>query len=226
MKPDILRPLHLGVFLAALLRLLATASPAAALASAASLPDGRSMVDRARVRAVERAGNILGVRADSKGRLFYHSLNSRGRKKARALSDPEAARVMSFLRKVPAQDSEAFMAASLQSYLRPRMDPRDLDRNLFVERDSRGFLALTAVGKNALMDILLAEDGQLLEKDIQKLGPAMHPRLCGQDARQCERRPGFSPSAFFARVRPAAAGISPSAGDFASAFDGSRSRPS
>ncbi|MFA5140554.1 MAG: S8 family serine peptidase [Elusimicrobiota bacterium] len=108
---------------------------------------------------VQKAALFLDVRFDEGGKTLFVKRDQ----DERAYQELFARRMMTFLSRLPAQDPEGALALALRSYLEPRMPAKDLENNAFLQRDKDGKLVLTPIGKNALLDILLAVDGQSLE---------------------------------------------------------------
>ncbi len=97
-------------------------------------------------RPLPPAAASLGVHAAADGSLRYGK---------RPLSAREAERVRRFLERAPRKDPERFLAEALENFL----ELRPSTASAAFLRDG----ALTPLGKNALMDILTAEDGRLLD---------------------------------------------------------------
>ena len=122
-----------------------------------------------RQESVMKATLLLNVRFDEKGDTLFVK---RGEEE-RSYQELFARRMMSFLSRLPAQDPEGGLALALRSYLEPRMPAKDLEDNAFLRRGKDGRLVLTPIGKNALLDILLAADGQSLEPLPQPRRPSL-----------------------------------------------------
>ncbi|MFA6029458.1 MAG: S8 family serine peptidase [Elusimicrobiota bacterium] len=121
-------------------------------------------------------------------------------------------RIAAFLLRLPLSDPQGGMALALKSYLAPRMDPREVDNNIFLKRTAGGQLRLTKLGYQALFDIITARDGALIEP-IVELKPSVPTTQASAGGSAAWAEPG----ALAAFDAAEFAGASP-----ARAFDGAR----
>lgn len=167
---------------------------------------------------IQKSASVLGLSFAADGKLVLAEKDAgTGEFAAQPLDEKTAGKVVKFLSKLPADDPELGMALAMQSYLAPRMDPRQLDDNAFLKRGQDQRLELTALGRTALLDILTASDGGLLEppaKEIQKKSEVV---VCGQGAYSCDAPKSRAAGGVMAVRRSDAA-----MGDPNGAFDGSR----
>ncbi|MBI5200334.1 MAG: S8 family serine peptidase [Elusimicrobia bacterium] len=161
--------------------------------------------DAAAVKAaVQRAGRLLDLKLTPEG-LKWERINPRtGVPFAEILPKATADRVSRFLVKLPAEAPEAAMITALSSYLAPRVKPADAAYKEFVAEGH-----LTVLGKSALMDILTAEDGVLLDGAAPRAarGPDSNRRIgpsLGLDSRGLEARAGSLAGAAAVAARPEA----------------------
>ncbi|MFH1726288.1 MAG: S8 family serine peptidase [Elusimicrobiota bacterium] len=147
---------------------------AAAVSASTDQAPTSPLLDRyppAEAESIVRTGGLLGLSFSPEGGLLHASKDRlSGEVERRALETKAAERVVVFLSRLPKEDPEMGMAVALRSYLRPRMAPRDLEDNMFLNRDEEGRLVLTEIGRNALVDILTAADGQMLEPPSEENG--------------------------------------------------------
>ncbi|MDE2290457.1 MAG: S8 family serine peptidase, partial [Elusimicrobia bacterium] len=127
----------------------------------------------------------------------------------------QARRVLTFLSKLDPLDPGQGMAQALRSYLQPRMPANQLDDNVFLKPGPDGRPALTAQGRRALLDILLASDGQLIEP--MPADPKT-PKL------QTAQVPGSPAGSLASMGRVAAAAPRAALADPSAAFDGAQHR--
>ena len=135
---------------------------AAAAVTPAFAPAGLSAFPAADHEFLVKTGGLLGIQPSGSGADFVHLRKEAGAQ-PKLLDWALVKRVFTFISRLPKDDPEQGLALALRSYLAPRMDPRELDDNMFVKRGDQGRLLLTDIGRNALVDILTASDGQLLE---------------------------------------------------------------
>ncbi|MBI3296830.1 MAG: S8 family serine peptidase [Elusimicrobia bacterium] len=150
----------------------------------------------------------LGVAAD--GRLEV----VRGEERT-PLPVEQEARVSRFLSTLDAAEPELGMALALRGYLSARMPAAQVENNMFLKRGEDGVLKLTETGRKALLDILLASDGQLLESATPPKGPT--PLLHAEAGPQ-------APGGLAAAVGRSLDANGIAALDPEAAFDGSRHR--
>lgn len=122
---------------------------------------------------LHRAAALLDLALGKDGKIYRRLGREPGRESAwRALSKAAAERVFAFLVKLPLDGVEDALAAALRSYLRPRMDPGRIEDNPFLHRRESGSWRLSDLGRDALLDILTAEDGQGLDAFAARPGPS------------------------------------------------------
>ncbi|MBI5595318.1 MAG: S8 family serine peptidase [Elusimicrobia bacterium] len=184
--------------------------PVAALPAAPSLA---AFKDPAQREALRRAGAILFVGFKQDGALEQVRAGTDGAVERTPIEPEQAARVMRFLTSLDPADPEAGMALALRGFLAPRLPADQVEKNAFLTRDEKGKLVLTAQGRTALLDILLASDGQLLEPEA----PRVLPVPVMQAGAQAER--SGSLARVGERVGEAGGRI---AADANAAFDGTR----
>lgn len=175
--------------------------PAAALPSAA-LPD-----------ALRRAGALIQVGFTQEGGLEQVRRQPDGGVERLPIAPEQAARVSRFLSALDPVDPAPGMALALRGYLSSRMPAAQLEDNMFLKRDAQGALVMTELGRAALLDILLASNGELLEPAPSPKSPT--PLL---QASAGEQAPGGLAAAG-ARALNVPNFV---AADAAAAFDGSR----
>jgi len=113
---------------------------------------------------IVRNGSTLGLRVSETGAsLLFTREGAAGRTSTAPMEIKAAQRALTFLSKLSKDDPELGMALALRAYLAPRMAPKDLENNRFLKRDENGRLVLTALGRTALVDVITATDGELLE---------------------------------------------------------------
>ncbi|PIP83734.1 MAG: hypothetical protein CO113_04655 [Elusimicrobia bacterium CG_4_9_14_3_um_filter_62_55] len=103
----------------------------------------------------------LGLSVSPDGTTFHVGADALG--PGRPVGDKVTKRLLTFFSKLPEDDPETGMAMAMRSYLAPRMPADKLFDNRFLKLDANGKPVLTPLGKQALLDILTAQDGQLLE---------------------------------------------------------------
>ncbi|MCX5789493.1 MAG: S8 family serine peptidase [Elusimicrobia bacterium] len=134
-------------------------------------------------QAFDKAGVILGLKLTAGGAVRWDRVNPQtGVAYASTLSPAAAERVARFLLKLDLNEPEASLAKALEAYLSARLKPADEGFKQFVVKGEGGKARLTALGRNALMDVLTAEDGQLLDKPSKNAASAqpggpMEPKL-------------------------------------------------
>ncbi|MBI4349409.1 MAG: S8 family serine peptidase [Elusimicrobia bacterium] len=157
--------------------------------------EGPAPLDASALRAaVSRYGHLLGLKAAADGGVRWERVNPRtGVPFADALPEASAQRVGRFLVKLPADAPEAALVAALSSYLAPRLRPEDPTYRDFVANAPDGKPQLTALGRSALMDILTAEDGLLVDQTRPQASSGSNRRvgpLLGLDSRDSGARGG------------------------------------
>ena len=134
-------------------------------------------------QAFDKAGVILGLKLMPGGAVRWDRVNPQTSVAyANTLPAAAAERVARFLLKLDLNEPEASLAKALEAYLSARLKPADEGFKQFVVKGEGGKALLTALGKNALMDVLTAEDGQLLDKPSKNAASAqpggpMEPKL-------------------------------------------------
>ena len=174
-----------------ILALAFTLAPAALAAE----PAPASIDPAALKAAVQRAGPFLDLKLSAEGRLKWDRINPRtGVPFANVLPQASSDRVSRFLLKISADAPEAALVLALATYLSPRVKPGDGSCKEFIALGADGAPHLTALGKSALMDILTAEDGVLVDQtrlQAAREGPnrMIGPKL-GLDGRGLDDRAG------------------------------------
>lgn len=203
--------LRRGVALAAALLLSVGPVPAALALPAPALT--LAAFDAGRQDSLRRAGQMIEVSFSDAGRPEH--VRGEGAAQTRtALTDDQTRRVLKFLTSLDPADPQTGMSLALRGFLAPRVPAAELENNMFLKRDAEGKLQMTELGRRALLDILLASDGQLLEPEAPRALPTPLLRADGS-------APGTTGSLASVGERalaaPAFAAADPSA-----AFDGSR----
>ncbi|MFA6093208.1 MAG: S8 family serine peptidase [Elusimicrobiota bacterium] len=132
------------------------------------------------------------------GAVLHRRIQEKGRPIIEVVEGEALGRVSRFLEHLPAQDPEGSSALALRSFLSMRMDPRYLENNAFLNREKKGLLRLTALGRSALFDVITAQDGDLWEES-EASAPAADKRTDGRTAGMT------APLSFSAAQRAAAA---------------------
>ena len=163
-----------AIAILAALSLNAQAVLAIAVAAPGLSPALLKNFNQPQIELIAASSRSLGLTATNDGSSFVAS--------GRAVAAKTTKRLLTFLSKLPPKDPELGMALAMKSYLAPRMPAAKLENNRFLIRDKNGKLILTEMGKQALLDILTATDGEALEPPptLQlKSGPF---KMCPQNA--------------------------------------------
>jgi subtilisin family serine protease len=113
---------------------------------------------------VQRNAPLLSLSFSPEGKLLHARRNATtGKFTVETLEGEQAERITTFLSRLSPESPDVDMALALRSYLAPRTKPEDLEKSPFLTKDTKGRFILTALGKSVLMDVLTAQDGQLLE---------------------------------------------------------------
>jgi subtilisin family serine protease len=166
------------------LSLNAPAASAALMAAPKLAPALLAEYSEPQIDLIEKTSKSLGLTPSADGSTFVIAPDAVN--PGRAVDPKTAKRLLAFLSKLPEKDPELGMALAMRSYLAPRMPAEKLYANRFLTLDKDGKPVLTPLGKRALLDILTAKDGQLLEPPTTNLfrGPV---QMCpaGSDAKSC-----------------------------------------
>lgn len=130
--------------------------------------------------------DLMGIRFTQDGRALYLRKSILAEKGVEVELQEKALRtVLLFLSKLPPEDPEAGMTLALKSFMGPRMTPEQMAESPFMALDEKGELRITDIGKNALMDILMATNGELLEPlvEIEKPKTKGGPIMCTEEAK-------------------------------------------
>lgn len=185
--------------------------PAAALPAASAA----ALKDPAQLESLRRAGALLQVGFKDGGALEQVRTAPDGTTQRAPIEPEQAARVLRFLTSLDPADPQLGMALAMRSFLSPRMPADQLEKNAFLTRDEKGNLVLTPQGRTALLDILLASDGQLLAPEAPRSLPVPVMQAGAQPDRAGSlARVGEHVSAVGGRV----------ASDPTAAFDGAKHR--
>jgi hypothetical protein len=172
-------PLRRGVALAAALLLSLGPVPAAFALPAPAL--SLAAFDAGRQESLRRAGSLLEVAFTPEGRP--EQVRGEGAARTRTpLTEEQTRRVLNFLTALDPKDPQLGMSLALRGFLSPRVPAAELEDNMFLKRDAEGNLTMTELGRRALLDILLASDGQLLEPEAPRALPTPLLRADGSEA--------------------------------------------
>ena len=131
------------------------------------------------IKLIVKSSTSLGLKAAKDGQTFEFA--------GKPVPAKTTKRLLTFLSKLPADDPELGMALAMKSYLAPRMPADKLNDNRFLTKDKDGKPILTKLGKQALLDILTASDGEALEPMPKKFFTRKPVQMCSkaEGAQQC-----------------------------------------